>query len=105
MNKVIKLSSISRSIKALISPSKGVNPRTLYPSAYYRQIFFDKQMYDGIELVAKIERTSKKDAARMLIKRGFSNNIGGEDKDLHLIQNSQLILLIKLEPQSQILFY
>ena len=37
-------------------------------------------MFDGIELVAKIERTTKKKAARMLIERGFRSWIGEKIK-------------------------
>jgi SOS response regulatory protein OraA/RecX len=37
-------------------------------------------MFDGIELVAKIERTTKKKAARQLIERGFSINMGEKAK-------------------------
>jgi hypothetical protein len=38
---------------ALFGAKKGVNPHTRYPDAYYKQIFFDKRMFEGIELVAK----------------------------------------------------
>ena len=60
---------------SLFGTKKSVNPRIRYPDAYYKQIFFDKQMFDGIALVAKIERTTKKKAARLLIERGFSSNM------------------------------
>jgi hypothetical protein len=56
---------------SLFRTKKGVNPRIRYPDAYYKQIFFDKRMFDGIELVARIEGTSIKKAARQLIERGF----------------------------------
>jgi hypothetical protein len=52
---------------ALFAPKKGVNPHTRYPDAYYGRVFFDKRMFDGIELVGKIEHLSKKKAARLLI--------------------------------------
>ena len=61
---------------ALFGTKKGVNPHTRYPDAYYGRVFFDKPMFDGIKLVAKIERTTKKKAARLLIERGFSNYMG-----------------------------
>jgi hypothetical protein len=38
-------------------------------------------MFDGIKLVAKIERTTKKKAARLLIERGFINYISEKLKE------------------------
>jgi hypothetical protein len=63
-------------ITALFGTKKGVNPHTRYPDAYYGRVFFDKPMFEGIELIAKIERTTKKKAARLLIERGFSSYMG-----------------------------
>jgi hypothetical protein len=65
---------------ALFVTKKGVNPHTRYPDAYYGRIFFDKRMFDGIEWVARIERVSKKKAARLLIERGFSSWMGEKIK-------------------------
>ena len=45
---------------ALFGTKKGVNAHQRYPDEYYRNIYFDKRMYDGIEWVAKIERRTKK---------------------------------------------
>ena len=36
----------------------------------------NKKMSDGIELVAAIERCSKKDAAQMILQRGYSAYMG-----------------------------
>ena len=47
----------------------------MYPNEYYRQVFFDKPMFDGIELVAKVERVTKKKAARLLMEEGFRSYI------------------------------
>jgi hypothetical protein len=38
-------------------------------------------MFDGIEWVARIERVSKKKAARLLIERGFSSWLGEKLKE------------------------
>ncbi|MCJ7743946.1 MAG: hypothetical protein MUO99_05220 [Dehalococcoidales bacterium] len=38
-------------------------------------------MFDGIDLVSKIERLSKKKAARLLIERGFRSYIGEKLKE------------------------
>jgi hypothetical protein len=43
-------------------------------------------MFDGIELVAKIEGVSKKEAARQLIERGFSKWMAEKFKEEHEIQ-------------------
>ena len=66
---------------ALFGTKKGVNPHTRYPDAYYGRVFFDKPMFDGIKLVAKIERTTKKKAARLLIERGLINYISEKLKE------------------------
>jgi hypothetical protein len=71
---------------SLFGTKKSVNPRIRYPDAYYKQIFFDKRMFDGIELVAKIERTTKKKAARVLIERGFSSYMGEKLKIANAIR-------------------
>jgi hypothetical protein len=81
MKRRLKPRSLTRSIMSLFGTKKGVNPRIRYPDAYYKQIFFDKKMFDGIELVAKIERISKKKAARQLIERGFSVYMGEKLKE------------------------
>jgi hypothetical protein len=75
------LRSLRRSIMALFGTKKGVSPHTRYPGAYYGRVFFDKPMFDGIKLVAKTERTTKKKAARLLIQRGFINYISEKPKE------------------------
>jgi predicted house-cleaning noncanonical NTP pyrophosphatase (MazG superfamily) len=76
MKNNFKSRSVTRSIMALFTPDKGVNPHTRYPDEYYGRVAFNKQMFDGIELIAKIERTTKKKAARLLLEEGFKNYIG-----------------------------
>jgi hypothetical protein len=70
MKGTLKLRSLSRSITAIFGTKNGVNPRIRYPDAYFRAIWFDKPIFDGIEWIAKIERLNKKKAARMLVERG-----------------------------------
>jgi len=76
MKHTFELRSLTRSLMALFGTKQGVNPHTWYPDAYYGRVAFDKPMFQGIELVAKIERTNKKKAARLLIERGLSNYMG-----------------------------
>ena len=71
-----KLPSLTRSLMSLFVIKKGVNPHTRYPDAYYGRIAFDKRLFQGIELVAKIERTTKKHAAEELMKAGLSSYMG-----------------------------
>jgi hypothetical protein len=57
-------------LKSSLPPISG------YQMRIYKHIWFDKKMFDGIELVGKIEHLSKKKAARLLIERGFSSYMG-----------------------------
>ena len=72
--------SLTRSLMALFGTKKQLSTYKRHPDAYYKHIWFDKPMFDGIELVAKMERVSKKKAARLLIERGFSSYIGEKIK-------------------------
>jgi hypothetical protein len=65
---------------ALFGTKKQLSTYKRHPDAYYKHIWFDKRMFDGIELVAKIEKISKKKAARLLIERGFSSYMGEKIK-------------------------
>jgi hypothetical protein len=55
---------------ALFAPSKKVNAHERYGDAYYRQIFFTRQTFSGIEYVANLVRKSKKQVANELMERG-----------------------------------
>jgi pantoate kinase len=46
-------------------------------------------MFDGIELVAKIERMTKKKAIRSIFERGFSSYIGEKMKQAMAIRELQ----------------
>jgi hypothetical protein len=50
--------------------------RLNHKDEYYRNYYFNKKLSSGIDLVAKIERTSKKQAAEMLMKAGLSSYMG-----------------------------
>jgi hypothetical protein len=71
---------------SLFGTKKGVNPRKRYPDDYYKPIWFDKRMYDGVVWVARFEKVSKKKAARLLIERGFSKWMGEKFREEHKIQ-------------------
>ncbi len=57
---------------SLFVPSKTVNAPKLYGDAYYRQIFFTKQTFDGINQIAGLTRKSKKETANALMLMGIS---------------------------------
>jgi len=65
----------------LFITKKGVNPHKWSPDAYHKHFYFNKQLCDGIELVAIIEQSSKKDAAELLMKAGLSSYMGGKITD------------------------
>ena len=73
--------SLTRSLMALFGTKVEGDPHKRFPDSYYRTIYFDKRMYDGIAWVAKMERVSKKKAARLLIERGFSSWMGEKIKE------------------------
>lgn len=76
MKTTFKPRSLTRSLMALFAPKKRPSAHQRLPDAYYKPIWFDKKMFDGIQLVAKIEKLSKKKATRFLLEKGFRNYIG-----------------------------
>jgi len=64
--------TITRSVMSLFVPSKTVNAHKLYGDAYYRNIYFTKQTFDGIKQIADLTRKSKKETANALMLMGIS---------------------------------
>jgi hypothetical protein len=54
---------------------------------YYKAYWFNKKLCDGVELIAAIERITKKQAAELLMKAGLSSYMGG--KLTEYIKNDQ----------------
>jgi hypothetical protein len=73
--------SLTRSIMSLFGTKKQLSTYQRHPDEYYKLIWFDKKMFDGIAWVARFERVSKKKAARLLIERGFSSWLGEKIKE------------------------
>src|SRR4030043_2075988 len=67
---------ITKRIKHLFSPPKGVQPHKLYPKEYFKQYWFNEPDSKGIELVAKIKGMSKKEAAHFIFEQGFKRIMG-----------------------------
>ncbi len=77
-NKKRKLTprTITRKITALFSPRIEGNPQKRYPDAYYKHVYVSKPMFNGIELIARFEKISKKQAAHLLLEAGFKYYVG-----------------------------
>ena len=76
MKNNFKSRSIIRSITRLFTPKVTTNAHKLYPIAYYRRVYLSKPMFEGVELVAKIERKSKIRMTNELMERGSSSYMG-----------------------------
>ncbi len=70
--------SLTRSIVGLFVTKKTNITFLNHKELYYKHYWFPKNLCDGVGWVAKIERTSKKMAAQMLIERGFSSYMGAK---------------------------
>jgi hypothetical protein len=62
--------------------------RINHKDQYYKNDYFSQKLSEGVELIAKIENLTKKDAASMLMQRGLSSYMG--DKLTEHIKNEQL---------------
>jgi hypothetical protein len=60
----------------LFGTNKPNVTRVNHKDEYYKNYYFNKKLCTGVELVAKIERTSKKQAAELLMKAGLSSYMG-----------------------------
>ena len=73
-----KLRSLTRSIMALVGTKKQLSTYQRLPNTYYKHVYIEKRLFDGIELVAKIERKSKKKATDFLLEAGFGSYMGAK---------------------------
>jgi hypothetical protein len=60
----------------LFGTNKPNVTRLNHKDEYYKDYYFPKNLGRGIEIVALIERVSKKQAAEMLMKADFSSYMG-----------------------------
>jgi hypothetical protein len=79
---------LTRSLLGLFVTKKPNITFLMHKDAYYKAYWLDQKLSEGVELVAKIENLTKKDAASMLIQRGLSSYMG--DKLTEHIKNEQL---------------
>ena len=52
--------------------------RQTHQDLYYRQVFIEKRLYDGIEFLAKMNRTSRRQVCNELIELGFGTYLARE---------------------------
>ena len=71
-----KIRMLTRSIMGLFGSNKRNITLKNHPNIYYKHVYFPKNLYEGIELIALMERTSKKEAAELLVKAGLSRYMG-----------------------------
>jgi hypothetical protein len=56
----------------LFHRKKKYNLHLTHPDLYFNAFYFTKQMCDGVGIVAESDHTSKKRAAELLMRAGFS---------------------------------
>lgn len=73
-----KVRSLTRSILGLFTANKPNMTRLNHKDEYYKNYYFNQKLCNGIRLVADIERTSKKQAAELLMRAGLSSYMGAK---------------------------
>ncbi len=71
-----KRTPITRKIKRLFVPAKGVQPHKLYPEEYFRRFWFNRPDSNGIKVIARIKEVSQKEAAHIIFVEGFKKIMG-----------------------------
>jgi hypothetical protein len=62
----------------LFGANKPNVTRVNHKDEYYKNYYFNQKLCNGIKIVADIERTSKKQAAELLMKAGLSSYMGAK---------------------------
>ena len=78
MKHTTKVRRLTSSLMGLFGANKPNVTFLNHKDEYYKAYWLNKKLCDGIELVAKIERTSKKRAAELLMKAGLSSYMAGK---------------------------
>ncbi|GEM_PF-3655761 len=69
-----KTKRVARSIWNIFRPEMHNKTRKMHPEEYYCNYYFNKNVSDSVEVVSKIENSTKKAAATMLMELGLSQN-------------------------------
>ena len=78
MKHTSKVRRLTGSLMALFGTNKTNVTFLNHKDEYYKAYWLNKKLCDGIELIAKIEHTSKKQAAELLMKAGLSSYMGAK---------------------------
>ncbi len=73
-----KTNRVVRSIRNIFRPETHNKTRKLHPDEYYCNFYFTKNVGDGVEFISKIEHSTKKAAANILMERGISVYMGAK---------------------------
>ena len=63
---------------ALFRRSKKVQCTESRPNEYYKHVYVEKRLYDGIEFLAKVNRTSRRQVCNDLLELGISEYLARE---------------------------
>jgi hypothetical protein len=74
----LKVKRLTSSLVSLFGADKTNVTRLNHRDEYYKNYYFNQKLCEGIEIVAAIERISKKQAADLLMRAGFSSYMGGK---------------------------
>jgi hypothetical protein len=64
---------IKQVAKRLFGSKNTVNAHKLYPDAYFKRYYLSKAMSEGVDFMAKANRTSKIAMVNDLVKRGMQD--------------------------------
>ena len=83
---------------SLFTPKVEGNAHKRFPDAYYKQIYFTKPLFDGIEFLAICERKSKKQMAHELMELGIANFMGEKIREY----NKRVIAARELQQEPEL---
>ena len=72
---------LTRMIMSLFGTKSKPSAHKRFPDEYYKSVYLSKKMFDGVELVARVENLSKKKAVEFLLETGFSRYMGDKLKE------------------------
>ncbi|MCJ7744207.1 MAG: hypothetical protein MUO99_06570, partial [Dehalococcoidales bacterium] len=98
MQHVFKPRSLTHSLTLLFTPKKEGNAHKRFPDAYYKQVYFDKAMFEGLEFLAKTERKSKKKMANELMELGLRKFMGEKIREY----NKRVIAARQVEQEPEL---
>ena len=84
-----RLQPLTRSIHSLLGKArKPYNAHKERPNDYYKTIWLDKQSCDGIEFIAKMDKTSQRKVVKQFMNDGISRWMAGKIKEYVALKKS-----------------